>query len=101
MLAFVVTFNKSQDCTIDRVVVDIGRSGRTDGQTSTTLSRCWEFCGMLPETFDLTRLVQTGNSVHFPARLRAMDTITQLKGRSRARRSLFCPGKDSTDDEVT
>ncbi|CAN0505972.1 unnamed protein product, partial [Laminaria digitata] len=42
ILAFAVTIHKSQGCSLDRVVVDIGRNERTDGQTFTALSRCRE-----------------------------------------------------------
>ncbi|CAM9738741.1 unnamed protein product, partial [Laminaria digitata] len=82
MLAFAVTIHKSQGCSLDRVVVDIGRNERTDGQTFTALSRCREICGMLLETFDVERLVRIGSSNSFPARLRAMDAITRLEDRT-------------------
>ncbi|CAM9185916.1 unnamed protein product, partial [Laminaria digitata] len=56
MLSFAVTIHKSQGCSLVRVVVDIGRNERIDGQTFTALSRCRELCGMLLETFDMERL---------------------------------------------
>ncbi|CAN0309563.1 unnamed protein product, partial [Laminaria digitata] len=62
VLAFAVTIHKSQGCSLDRVVVDIGRNERTDGQTFTALSRCRELCGILLETFDVERLVRIGGS---------------------------------------
>ena len=88
MLAFTVTIHKNQRCTVDRVVVDIGRNERADGKSFTVLSLCREFCGMLFETFDVARLVPIGRSNSFPARIRAVGTITRLEDRTLERRGL-------------
>ena len=82
-LAFGVTHHKSQEGTLDRVVLDLGTKENNDGQTFTALSRCRDIRCMVIEDCPQERISRIGESTSFSARLQAMDTIRALEDATR------------------
>ena len=79
-LCWAITMHKSQGQTMDKAVVDLGKSESTAGLTSVCLSRAKRLAGLLIEPMPLETLSKIGDTPTFQLRLREEVRLRALAG---------------------
>ena len=79
-LCWAITMHKSQGQTMDKAVVDLGKSESTAGLTFVCLSRAKRLVDLLIEPMPLERLSRIGGTPTFQLRLREEVRLNALAG---------------------
>ncbi|CAN0403944.1 unnamed protein product, partial [Ascophyllum nodosum] len=77
-LCWAITMHKSQGQTMDKAVVDLGKSESTAGLTFVCLSRAKRLVDLLIEPMPLDRLSKIGDTPKFQLRLREEKRLNAL-----------------------
>ena len=80
VLCWAITMHKSQGQTMDKAVVDLGKSESTAGLTFVCLSRAKRLVDLLIEPMPLDRLSKIGDTPKFQLRLREEKRLNALAG---------------------